>query len=148
MKNLHQPSKVLLRKFSAVVEKKRMNFFTAINDAMRVALQTDDTAIVFGEDVAFGGVFRCSVGLKEEFGKTRVFNTPLCEQGIAGFAIGYAAVRVNHSSLDAQTFSNRWVGLPSLKFNLRIIFILLLINLSMRQQSIDIDQGISSIVVV
>ena len=28
----------------------------------------DDTAVVFGEDVAFGGVFRCSVGLAEEFG--------------------------------------------------------------------------------
>ena len=30
--------------------------------------------------------------LKEEFGEERVFNTPLCEQGIAGFAIGYAAM--------------------------------------------------------
>ena len=28
----------------------------------------------------------------EEFGKKRVFNTPLTEQGIAGFAIGYASV--------------------------------------------------------
>ena len=36
------------------------------------------------EDVAFGGVFRCTVGLKEEFGASRVFNAPLCEQGIAG----------------------------------------------------------------
>jgi 2-oxoisovalerate dehydrogenase E1 component beta subunit len=66
------------------VETKRMNLFTAVNDAMRVAMQTDPTAVVFGEDVGFGGVFRCSVGLQEEFGKHRVFNTPLCEQGIAG----------------------------------------------------------------
>ena len=58
----------------------KMNLFTAINDAMRVALASDDTAVVFGEDVAFGGVFRCSVDLKEEFGGHRVFNTPLCEQ--------------------------------------------------------------------
>ena len=28
------------------------------------------------------------VGLREKFGKERVFNTPLCEQGIAGFGIG------------------------------------------------------------
>jgi 2-oxoisovalerate dehydrogenase E1 component beta subunit len=48
--------------------------------------------VLFGEDVAFGGVFRCSVDLREEFGDDRVFNTPLCEQGIAGFAIGYAAM--------------------------------------------------------
>lgn len=69
-----------------------MNLFTAVNDAMRVAMATDETAVVFGEDVGFGGVFRCSVGLQEEFGKHRVFNTPLCEQGIAGFAIGYASM--------------------------------------------------------
>lgn len=47
--------------------------------------------MVFGEDVAFGGVFRCSVGLQKKFGKERVFNTPLCEQGIVGFGIGLAA---------------------------------------------------------
>ena len=49
-----------------------------------------DFLVVFGEDVAFGGVFRCTVGLQEKHGKSRVFNTPLCEQGIAGFAIGVA----------------------------------------------------------
>lgn len=65
-----------------------MNLFTAINDAMRCALRADESTIVLGEDVAFGGVFRCSMGLREEFGAHRVFNTPLCEQGIAGFAIG------------------------------------------------------------
>lgn len=71
---------------------RKMNLFTAINDAMRVALQTDPTTVVFGEDVGFGGVFRCSMGLQEEFGSNRVFSTPLCEQGIAGFGIGYAAM--------------------------------------------------------
>jgi 2-oxoisovalerate dehydrogenase E1 component beta subunit len=75
-------------------------------------LAEDDTAVVFGEDVAFGGVFRCTMGLAEEFGmyivhrpsiggeisnvghnkgRDRVFNTPLTEQGIAGFGIGLAA---------------------------------------------------------
>jgi hypothetical protein len=34
----------------------------------------------FGEDVAFGGVFMCSRGLLERFGRDRVFNTPLSEQ--------------------------------------------------------------------
>lgn len=47
--------------------------------------------MLFGEDVAFGGVFRCSMDLQTEFGADRVFNTPLTEQGIAGFAIGAAA---------------------------------------------------------
>jgi 2-oxoisovalerate dehydrogenase E1 component beta subunit len=72
-------------------EKVSMNLFTAINDAMSIAMETDETAIVFGEDVAFGGVFRCSQNLRDKFGSDRVFNTPLSENGIAGFAIGYAA---------------------------------------------------------
>lgn len=42
--------------------------------------------------MAFGGVFRCTVGLKEKYGADRVFNTPICEQGIAAFGIGVAAV--------------------------------------------------------
>jgi 2-oxoisovalerate dehydrogenase E1 component beta subunit len=45
---------------------------------------------VFGEDVKFGGVFRCTMGLNEKYGTDRVFNTPLSEQGIGGFAIGLA----------------------------------------------------------
>lgn len=65
--------------------------YQAINDALRIALETDDTAIIFGEDVAFGGVFRCTTNLQEQFGADRVFNTPLSEQGIAGFGVGYAA---------------------------------------------------------
>lgn len=70
----------------------KMNMFTAINNAMHIALATDPKACVFGEDVAFGGVFRCSIDLREKFGPHRVFNTPLSEQGIAGFAIGMASV--------------------------------------------------------
>lgn len=70
----------------------RMNLFTAINNAMSIAMQTDESAVVFGEDVAFGGVFRCSQNLRDQFGQDRVFNTPLSENGIAGFAIGYASM--------------------------------------------------------
>ncbi|KAE9553337.1 hypothetical protein FO519_003450 [Halicephalobus sp. NKZ332] len=71
-------------------ETAKLNMCQSINNAMFVALENDNTACVFGEDVAFGGVFRCSLGLQEKFGKDRVFNTPLCEQGIAGFGIGLA----------------------------------------------------------
>ncbi|CAB3408995.1 unnamed protein product [Caenorhabditis bovis] len=72
------------------VERSKMNLMQSVNEAMRIAMRTDDSAVLFGEDVAFGGVFRCSVNLQKEFGKDRVFNTPLCEQGIAGFGIGLA----------------------------------------------------------
>uniref|UniRef100_A0A2P2M133 Transketolase-like pyrimidine-binding domain-containing protein n=1 Tax=Rhizophora mucronata TaxID=61149 RepID=A0A2P2M133_RHIMU len=57
-----------------------MNLYSAINQALHIALETDPRSYVFGEDVSFGGVFRCTTGLAERFGKHRVFNTPLCEQ--------------------------------------------------------------------
>ncbi|KAJ2609669.1 hypothetical protein H4S08_003944, partial [Coemansia sp. RSA 1365] len=98
-------SKLLLRSVSSVRnnlelkaqnvaegETRKMNMCQAINDALRLVLSTDNTSVVFGEDVAFGGVFRCSVGLADEFGSERIFNTPLTEQGIAGFAIGMASM--------------------------------------------------------
>ncbi|CRK36355.1 hypothetical protein BN1708_019970, partial [Verticillium longisporum] len=68
-----------------------MNLFQAVNDALSTALAQDDAVMVFGEDVAFGGVFRCTMKLAETYGNDRVFNTPLTEQGIMGFAIGAAA---------------------------------------------------------
>ncbi|GAB7337969.1 hypothetical protein MBLNU457_4347t1 [Dothideomycetes sp. NU457] len=68
----------------------RQNLFQAINSALNHALRTDSRVLLFGEDVSFGGVFRCSMGLATEFGDDRVFNTPLSEQGIVGFAIGAA----------------------------------------------------------
>lgn len=68
----------------------RINLFSAVNAALAHALRSDDRVLLFGEDVAFGGVFRCSMNLASEFGEGRVFNTPLSEQGIVGFAIGAA----------------------------------------------------------
>lgn len=67
-----------------------MTLLTAVNSALDQALDRDKSALVFGQDVAFGGVFRCTKGLQDKYGKERVFNTPLTEQGIVGFGIGVA----------------------------------------------------------
>jgi 2-oxoisovalerate dehydrogenase E1 component beta subunit len=85
-------------------ETRKMNMYQALRDAMAIALAKDDRAVVFGEDVAFGGVFRCTMGLAEEFGKERVFNTPLTEQGIAGFGIGLAAM--GHTAIAEIQFAD------------------------------------------
>ena len=68
----------------------KMNLFQTIGNTIDLAMENDDSAMTFGEDVKFGGVFRCTLGLNEKYGNDRVFNTPLSEQGIAGFAIGVA----------------------------------------------------------
>ncbi|KAI4198480.1 MAG: hypothetical protein LQ346_002755 [Caloplaca aetnensis] len=88
----HSPSSLQKNpQFPSDSSSSRLNLFQAINSALTHALRTDDRVLLFGEDVAFGGVFRCSMNLATEFGSERVFNTPLSEQGIVGFAIGCAA---------------------------------------------------------
>ena len=67
-----------------------MDMKDAINNAIELGLNKYSKSVCFGEDVAFGGVFRVTTGLLEKFGKDRVFNSPLSEQGIIAFAIGLA----------------------------------------------------------
>ncbi|AKG04694.1 alpha-ketoacid dehydrogenase subunit beta [Salimicrobium jeotgali] len=69
----------------------QMTMIQAITDAMRTELGNDENVLVFGEDVGYyGGVFRATEGLQDEFGEDRVFDTPLAESGINGMAIGLA----------------------------------------------------------
>ncbi|KAI5803341.1 thiamine diphosphate-binding protein [Peziza echinospora] len=83
---------------------KKLNLFQAVNDGLATILEQDEKACVFGEDVAFGGVFRCTQSLSDRFGSQRVFNTPLTEQGILGFAIGLAAQ--GHTALPEIQFAD------------------------------------------
>ena len=68
-----------------------MNIIQAVNDCLRLEMRRDGRVVVLGEDVGrFGGVFRATTGLQEEFGGDRCFDTPLAEAGIIGSAIGMA----------------------------------------------------------
>jgi pyruvate/2-oxoglutarate/acetoin dehydrogenase E1 component len=61
----------------------------AVNDALHVELERDDSVMVMGEDVGrAGGVFRATAGLRERFGPDRCVDTPLAEAGILGTAVG------------------------------------------------------------
>lgn len=46
-----------------------MNLCQSVNNAIDIAMEKDEKAVVFGEDVAFGGVFRCTMGLREKYGE-------------------------------------------------------------------------------
>jgi 2-oxoisovalerate dehydrogenase E1 component beta subunit len=73
-------------------ETREMNMIEAINSALDVMLGRDDDVTLLGEDIGyFGGVFRCTAGLQEKYGKTRVFDTPISECGIIGVAVGMGA---------------------------------------------------------
>ena len=63
----------------------------AVREAIREEMQRDPSVFVLGEDVAQrGGVFLATQGLVEEFGETRVIDTPLAEASIVGIALGAA----------------------------------------------------------
>jgi pyruvate dehydrogenase E1 component beta subunit len=68
-----------------------LNIIQAVNDALRLEMRRDPNVVVLGEDVGrFGGVFRATSGLFEEFGPDRAIDTPLAESGIIGTAVGMA----------------------------------------------------------
>lgn len=69
----------------------KMTMVQSLNMAFRQEMEKDDTVVLFGEDVGLnGGVFRVTEGLQAQFGEERVFDTPLAEAGIMGFAVGMA----------------------------------------------------------
>jgi 2-oxoisovalerate dehydrogenase E1 component len=61
----------------------------AIKDGLRQSMQQHPKLVLMGQDIAeYGGAFKITEGLLEEFGKQRVRNTPLCESAIVGCTLG------------------------------------------------------------
>jgi pyruvate/2-oxoglutarate/acetoin dehydrogenase E1 component len=66
-------------------------YLQAISDGLREEMRRDERVFVMGEDVgAFGGAFKVTAGLLDEFGADRVRDTPIAEAGIIGTAVGAA----------------------------------------------------------
>ena len=63
----------------------------ALRDAMAEEMRRDPDVFLMGEEVAeYGGAYKVSQGLLEEFGPRRVIDTPITEQGFAGLGAGAA----------------------------------------------------------
>ncbi len=68
-----------------------LNYCQAINEALRQAMEKDPSVILMGEGVDDPrAVFGSTQGLKEQFGKERVFDIPLSENGMTGVLVGAA----------------------------------------------------------
>src|SRR3954465_7149977 len=68
-----------------------MTYLQAISDAMREEMRADERVFLMGEDIGvFGGAFKATDGFIDEFGPTRVMDTPLAESAIVGTAVGAA----------------------------------------------------------
>ena len=76
--------------FDAVADK--VVIVDAINHALKEEMARNDKMVIYGQDIADpkGGVFTATKGLSDEFGKDRVFNSPLAESSIVGTAVGMA----------------------------------------------------------
>ncbi|MGH2537728.1 MAG: alpha-ketoacid dehydrogenase subunit alpha/beta [Candidatus Promineifilaceae bacterium] len=70
---------------------RRINMVDAIRRTLESELEANPRCLVFGEDVADkGGVHTATLGLLARFGRRRVFDTSLSEEGIIGRAVGMA----------------------------------------------------------
>lgn len=68
-----------------------LSFPKAVNEALREEMRRDPNVILMGEDIGrFGGMFRCTEGLFDEFGERRVWDTPISESGFIGMGLGAA----------------------------------------------------------
>ena len=73
--------------FNDSVSQKRL--VDAISDALRQSFKAHDNLVIMGQDIAeYGGVFKITDGFVEEFGKSRIRNTPICESAIVSTAYG------------------------------------------------------------
>ncbi|MBE0614235.1 MAG: alpha-ketoacid dehydrogenase subunit beta [Burkholderiales bacterium] len=67
-----------------------MSYAQAACSALAGAMRADAGVVALGEDVGNGGVFGQYRGLREEFGASRVIDTPISEATIMGAAVGMA----------------------------------------------------------
>jgi acetoin:2,6-dichlorophenolindophenol oxidoreductase subunit beta len=91
-----------------------LNYRKAITEAIARAMRRDPRVVFLGEDVGVaGGAFKTTVGLIEEFGADRVWDTPISEQAIIGAAIGAAmrGLRPVAEIMFADFLGTCWDGL-------------------------------------
>ena len=66
-----------------------IRFIDAVSQGLRQSLERFDKLIVMGQDIAeYGGAFKITEGFLEQFGASRIRNTPICESSIIESAYG------------------------------------------------------------
>ncbi|HRH82730.1 MAG TPA: dehydrogenase E1 component subunit alpha/beta [Bacteroidia bacterium] len=87
LRDMYAPSYDTNITASGAVTEKR--FLDAITDGLRQGMQRHKNLVIMGQDIAeYGGVFKATQGFVEEFGKSRVRNTPITESSILGASLG------------------------------------------------------------
>ena len=74
-----------------MIEGTKMSQSEAIRQATELLMDEDESIILIGEGVPDPkGIFGTTSGLQDKFGKSRVFDSPLSENGVTGICIGAA----------------------------------------------------------
>ena len=69
---------------------RELRFVDAVSEGLGQAMEQHEGLVLMGQDIgAYGGVFKVTDGFVARFGESRVRNTPLCESGVIGAALGY-----------------------------------------------------------
>jgi pyruvate/2-oxoglutarate/acetoin dehydrogenase E1 component len=69
---------------------RQISYAKAVTEGLADAMREDARVWILGEDVAEGGAYGATQGLRDAFGEPRVRNTPISETAIIGYAVGAA----------------------------------------------------------
>lgn len=71
---------------------RKITYRDSLREALREEMQRDSGVFLLGEDIGrfWGGAFKVTDGLAQEFGDERVRDTPISESAIIGTAVGAA----------------------------------------------------------
>ena len=92
-KNINTSEKHLIKdkEISSYKDLEKISVREAINSAIREEMKNDKSVFLIGEEVGeYQGAYKVSAGLLKEFGKDRIIDTPISEEGFTGLAIGAA----------------------------------------------------------
>ena len=102
----------------------RMRYAEALREVLRAEMLRDPKVVLYGEDIGiYGGVFKVTRGLQQEFGDRRVRDTPISEAALAGMTVGAAMAGLrpvleimyaDFLPLILDTLANQASALPSI----------------------------------
>lgn len=74
-------------------EGEKVSLLHSINETLKYEFRRNPNTFLWGQDIGKGGVFNVVKGMPQEFGKQRVFNSPIAEDSIVGTANGFVRYR-------------------------------------------------------
>lgn len=84
---------------------RQIQFREALREAMSEEMRRDPSIFLMGEEVAeYNGAYKVSQGMLDEFGPSRVIDTPIAELGFAGIGVG-AAMNGLRPIIEFMTFN-------------------------------------------